>query len=466
MAATRKLDQSKLMLEAGQQGNAAVQSAHNTRTSNIQQSANRAENQRQFNEQVDQQELDRWQRQWEEKRANELRERQLDEQTRQFDVSTGERARQFDESQALTAADRGLERVGGAVQQPAEGQQQRIGQQPAMGTQGDMDPRLAALRAEMGRAGAQINQGLEIGSQGRGYVKSAARQQSEAGAEQRAQQDSESRRVQAVAQYQRAVNDYRIAEMRANSAASASVRTAETAALKELKTQLMQPIKSTVKTMDRMMSGKGTMQDWQSVNAELANSPDAGRLTGLKAEAAGGVWTDGLQSFMQQKVVVQSLKFINATGELPDGELVDMSSPGMQAFTAAAKDVSIMNSPTMPGPGQLLSFQDQAARIRYINRQAAWFVLNQKPTSEEGGQLNPAAPGAGYQSHEQRAGPEGQVPPGGQITSEEAQRRAAQPSPVLEDVQLPEDNRPTAGEEGYVQPQSSRGAQPDWAKVK
>lgn len=445
MAATRKLDQSKLMLEAGQSGEAAVQRAQESRTRNVQQTRNRAEQSRQFNEQTNQRELDRWQRQWEEKRANDLRQQQLSEQSRQFDVSAGERAREFDVSTNLTAADKGLTPTGAAPAQVGGGGQQRIGQQPEMGTQGGQDPRMASMQAEMRRGSTQMGHGLEIDTQGRGFVKSAQRQKQEAGAERRAESDTESRRISAVASYRRAVDAYKIAELRMDAAQSASARSAESAALKELKGQLMQPIKSTTATMNRMQNGKGTLQDWQSVAAEVANTPDAGSLNELKADIAANTWTDRLQSFMQQKVTVQALKYINATGELPDGELVDLSSPGMQMFTRSAADVAIMNSPQVAGPGQLLSFRDQAARIRYIHRLAAWQVLNQKPLSTSGvggagpqGMPNPAAPGAEPApgpSHEERAGPGG-VPPGvaggppGQVGVAEAARRAPEPAPA------------------------------------
>jgi hypothetical protein len=55
----------------------------------------------------------------------------------------------------------------------------------------------------------------------------------------------------------------------------------------------------------------------------------------------------------------------------------------MREFVAHARDISIMNAPHMPGPGQMLSFKDQAERNRFINRRAAWATLTNAPTNFE-----------------------------------------------------------------------------------
>jgi hypothetical protein len=370
MAATRKLDQSQLMIQADAQGNQAVQQAHDSKQRNTQITAERDEGARQFDEQVEQQELDRWQRQWEDKRANEFREKQL-----------AEGARQFDDQQALTAADRGLVPTGGGESQ------QRIGQQPAMGTTGGNNPRMQAMMAEMNRGAEQGRQGLEIDTQGRGYVKSQGRLEGEAAAQQTAMSDAQTRLINEQASYQRTVNSYQMAEMRMLAADTAAAKAEQEAALKELSTELMQPVKSTVGMLDRMNTpGKSSEGDWQTIVSELTppkGQPLPEQLKTLLTEAQGGVWTPGLQRFYQQKATAQAVKFIYGTGKLPEGDMVDFSSPGMREFVAHARDISIMNAPHMPGPGQMLSFKDQAERNRFINRRAAWSTLTNAPTTFE-----------------------------------------------------------------------------------
>jgi hypothetical protein len=241
------------------------------------------------------------------------------------------------------------------------------------------------MMAEMNRGAEQGRQGLEIDTQGRGYVKSQGRLEGEAAAQQAAQMDAESRRINAVAAYKRAENDFQMASVRAQTAKTASGRAEAEQAMKVAKEQLMVPLEDSAKRLDRLQGvGKATPSDWKAVQQEVEGyMPDAGDLNQIKADIASKTWTPRLQQFMQQRANVQVLKYVAATGELPTNGLVDMGSPAMQRFTYEANRSKQMNDPSVPGPGQLLSFMDYSGLIQFHNQEAAMTILAGLPTEPQ-----------------------------------------------------------------------------------
>lgn len=424
------------MLEAGRSGNQARQ-----------QSANRQENARQFDETMDQQDANRFERQWNQRRAERASREKEWTPSGKF----------FDQTQDLKDDDLRTAAVGQQLEQQktaAASEQQQVDfsqqlqkdqqslQAATAGLQAAPDPRMAALMGEMERGGEQMKQGLESTGQGRKWVPTKEAKQAQQSKQEVAMADSETKRINAVANYQRATNDFRLAEMRLSGAKTGAARAEEEAAMKEIKKQLIHPIKATTDLMRRMMNNKGTMEDWNTARAMINNGENqlAGDLEAMKASLQANEWTPRLQQFVEGKIAKDALKFILATGALPDGDLVNTASVAFQTFTKNA-----LESRQLLGTNQLFSVRDQVEMNRYVNRFAAGLTLSGAPTGgqQQQGQQQPdptpATPGAidQYQAskpNEQRPDPAtGAPPPGGQqpFRGDPADLPAAQPESRL-----------------------------------
>lgn len=428
--ATKKLQQSDLMMRAGAQGEAAVQRAHEGRT----QSAGRRKSQeiqeRQIDESTEQRNLDRWQRQWEEKRSSDERKRQFDvgleERQRQFDVSGEQRGQQFEQAQK---------------QQAQQFEEKQDLQAAGQGLQRAPDPqtqaRMNQMQAEMGRGDTQMAQGLEMGGQGGKWVATPGAKQAAGERADVAKTEADTARINAVANYQRSVDSYRIAEMKHQGASTAAGKAEAKAAMKVLDQQLMIPIKQTSGVLDRMMSIKGgTDQDWKTVNRMIdANKKElAGDLIAMKLDSEAGNWSPRLEKFVEGKLGVQALKYMQSTGLMPSGEMVDPSSEAMQTFSRHAVTAKYDAAMT----DRLLSIPDRLSKVKYIVRRAAELALKGTPTpdptpstqgSQEADPTHVERRGRGPGSEGQPAG-QPVTPPVRNITEDEAKRRALEPVPV------------------------------------
>lgn len=500
--ATRKLDQTDRMLQAGGQGNQAVQRAQESRTRNVQTSRNRKETARQFDESTRQRELDRFERQHERDRAD----RQFRDKERAYNqaqkadttifggkgradraaadaasqINAQTEAKQdarYKSEQSLEAAKAGLmkseprrgptptpQRQGapslagkqqaaatpatGSAAQPPAIPPGTFGEAPASATQvpgtQSADPRTAQLQKEMypgmetqGRAS------MESTRPGGEWVQDPNSYQAQQS--QRADEAEATKRINAVANLQRATNSLRIAEIKGAAATSAASKKHWAEQQEFQRKTLMVPVKGAHDLLQRMMTNKGTLADWNAIKAELKNQQDVGGLAARKQAAENSIWDDSLQSFMEERLAVKALKYIAGVGEVPTSSgiekkpLIDPSSEAMQKFYAAAPDAKHflnMQGLTNPQMGMLLNVTSYDERVRMINRMAAEMVLKQMMGPEK--DPNPSREGAKAAStptHDQRAGPQG-VPPAvpggsgpGQVTAAEAKRRAEEPVP-------------------------------------
>lgn len=455
--ATKKLQQSQLELQAGQSGESATQRSHESLVNTRHRNADRAEGARQSDNSNEQRSLDRWQRQWEQQRAarsqrdtqraaNQAQkprttnfggegylegqepkptgDARLDETRRQFDASQQQQQGQFEQRQAqdqqqfdtrtdLQAATQGLQRSG----------------QP--GSPAD-NPRLQALQEEMQkRQKQQMGAGLEQTGR-RGFVPTPEEQAKQARAANLAERDMQTKELNAAANYQRAATAYERIGVEIKAAKTKEQKAELQAKQKDQEKSLLQPIKSSAGRLDRFMKGDHTQADMQTLQA-LVNSQVApvGSARPLHDEVAAGQIGPRVTQFLTEQVAAQAIEFIYATGKLPDGDLVDFGSAGMQEFSRRALEARQLLMPNTVA-GQMLNREDvskikrgYADHLEMVNKLAALLVMKQQPsTSGPGAALGkPQEP-----THEQRrADPSQPQRPGeryGQITPDEAGRRA------------------------------------------
>jgi hypothetical protein len=74
---------------------------------------------------------------------------------------------------------------------------------------------------------------------------------------------------------------------------------------------------------------------WANLKELTADNPDAA----LKQEIESKQFGPRTSDFLQRRVNFDSLKFMAATGDMPDGDLVDMASPSMVQFTQTANEM-------------------------------------------------------------------------------------------------------------------------------
>jgi hypothetical protein len=451
MARTDKLEQSRIMLQAGQSGQSAKQRAQESAVAERQ-------GERRMDISEEQSNLNRQQRQWEQTRSDRARREQdlarrqagkprttnfggegydpnaqqqpdakLEESKRQFDVSHTERQRQFDVSTDLAAAKSGLQQGG------TPGAEAPFDPRPGLaeGEQGPVDPRLLQLQRDMARGREQMNAGLE--SRGRrGFVatpeaEAAGRQ--EAGMSERAMQVKE---LEAAAKWQSAVTSHGRLLAQENAAKSGETRATIRAKRLKVEESLMQPIKSSSAKLDRMMKGEGTEADWQSIESMLSKVPPVGNARASHEELAAREFGPALVRFIGEKVAANAVQYIYATGKLPDGGLVDFSSAGMQEFSQRAIEARQQLLPNTVA-GQLLTDEEVgqvkrgwADHLLMVHKLAALLVMKKQ---KAGGVMPSAAMSAQQEpTHEQRrvdpSKPTTFAEEYGQITPEEAGRRA------------------------------------------
>ena len=442
MARTDKLKQSQIMLDAGQSGEAARQRSHESRISSSHRRADRAQQQSQFEEGIEQQNLDRWQRQWEQRRAERERRDQeraanqaakprttnfgtegrdpggvvdpkLEENKRQFDQQMAEKQRQFDTSTELSAATHGLQRGGGV----------------AGGNPGPDNPRLQALQQEMQqRSEKQMGMGVE--SKGRrGFVPTPEAKEAAKRSAQLDERAMQAKELTAAASWQRAVTAQQKATADVKAATTSAGRKEAEAKQKAAEESLEQPIKSDAARLDRFIKGDQTESVLQTLLSMLKNLLPVGVARDIHDEANRGEVGPAVTRFLSEKVAASAIQYIYATGKLPDGKLVDMSSAGMQEFSRRAIEARGLLLPNTVA-GQLLT-DKQISKVKrgysdhleMVHKLAALLVMKQQP-----GMASAALGGQQEPTHEQRRADPTRPPTpaerAGQITPEEAGRRA------------------------------------------
>ena len=420
MARTEKLRQSQLELQAGQAGESATQRSHESLMSTRHRNADRAQNARQFDSTIEQRNLDRYQRQWEERRqarserdairaknqaqkprttnfggdgylAGQERkpsgDARVDESARQFDQRQAQQSQQFQQSQAqqsqqfetktdLSAASQGLERE---------------------------NPRLQALQQEMSqRQQEQMGQPTEQGGK-RGFVPTEAAKEKSSKDANLDERNMRVKEANAAANMQRAATSYEKLGAEMKAATTKSARADIKAKRKLVEDTLMQPIKSDSSRLDRFMKGDQTDADLQTLRAMLRDVPPVGISRALHDEVNSGEIGPNVTRFLTEKVAASAIEFIYATGKLPDGNLVDFSSAGMQEFSKRAMEARQLLLPNTVA-GQLLT-KEQVEKIKrgyqdhieMIHKLGALLIMKNQPTMPMG-----ATTGEQEPTHEQR----------------------------------------------------------------
>lgn len=439
--ATRKLDQSQLELQAAESGNRAAQVAHDSRQNREQRNLDRAEQAREFDEGINQRELDRWNQQWQERRRardqreGALAERQAGQQrTTNFgtegiapdqpggrgyqepapaaDPRLEEQKRQFDIRTQMQAADKGLVQTG---------------QLPGGAPAGGDNPRLAALQAQnqegQARGDAQMAQGLEQNAQGQGFVKSESRIEQEKQAAALPRERALTARMSALERHRNNVAQYKLATAKFYAATSAASRKEAKAEMDKRDTALFQPIESTAKLINLLRTEKAGGSDWAALREMVKNDPQAGVHAETIAEIESNEFGENLGRFLNEKIGAQGVKYAFETGQMPDGTKVPYYTTGMQLLTK--NHIAARNHLTTGANAIILKRQMGEERFnRMVTELAGDFTMQGKDLAQvlrdagltDEDVKNSAQQDQGPPMKEQRPGPGGEVPPGGQIT--------------------------------------------------
>lgn len=146
---------------------------------------------------------------------------------------------------------------------------------------------------------------------------------------------------------------------------------------------------------------------WADIEALAGDAPDPA----LQQEVKSKQWGPALSRFMQARVSQASIQFMAVTGDMPDGDLVDLASPAMRQFTQSAEQMQAYLRAADAG-GLLsgsLGIQSMADRNRMVRKLTARAMLQQKSQPQaSGGALIPSQGG-------QRAAPPAQQSGSGNV---------------------------------------------------
>jgi len=136
----------------------------------------------------------------------------------------------------------------------------------------------------------------------------------------------------------------------------------------KVKQLMMQPLKSSVKRMNRMMSHRASADDWKSVKAMAGGVPDPE----LMRDIENSDMTPRVRDFLSRQIAAESLKFIEESeGELPDGNLIDFTSPAMKTFMDFQQTINTLAQNMGPLFQGITSLDE---KIRFTNQLAASFA--------------------------------------------------------------------------------------------
>lgn len=159
---------------------------------------------------------------------------------------------------------------------------------------------------------------------------------------------------------------------------------------------LQQPIKEAARMFDLGKKGDLSDSQWNDIKSLAGDAPDPG----LQQEIATKTFGPSLGRFMQARVSQASIQFMAVTGDMPDGDLVDLASPAMRQFTQSAEQMQAYLRAADAG-GLLsgaLGIQSMADRNRMVRKLTAQAMLNSKATPKpSGGDLIPSQGGRAHQ---------------------------------------------------------------------
>lgn len=208
---------------------------------------------------------------------------------------------------------------------------------------------------EQQRTAEQASQGVEF--DGQTWVPSQSRVDAQRTQQATDAYKAQTARIRAEAYRAQVASQYEKAQVRGDKEAMAS-----------LKDKLRSPIQSGVNRLNRMMEGKAKPGDWEQLRENAPPDPE------LQADLEAKQMTPRVRQHIETKTALDSLRFIASTGDIPSGELVDFSSPIMQAFTERAnKAKGLLQS--APHWGQIADIKSYEEKVRFLNHLAARELL-------------------------------------------------------------------------------------------
>lgn len=280
------------------------------------------------------------------------------------------------DKQDMEMADRGLESKG-------QSRADTLRQGEAGGAQqAQLSPEQQQAQAEDEAASAQwqeqAGKPLEVNGAGRRTIAPTA--------ERTAQEGSKltTNRLNAQANYMNAVRNFQEAKLKGKEGGEDAMKA-------ELK-NLQQPIKEAARMFDLGKKQDLSDSQWEDIKALAAGAPDPG----LQQELATKTFGPSLGRFMQARVSQASIQFMAVTGDMPDGDLVDLASPAMRQFTQNAEQMqAYLRAADANGLlSQALHIQSMADRNRMVRKLTAQAMLNQKSKpASSGGDLIPSQGG-------------------------------------------------------------------------
>jgi hypothetical protein len=141
---------------------------------------------------------------------------------------------------------------------------------------------------------------------------------------------------------------------------------------------LQNGINDSADLFDMGKAGALSAKEWDKID-DLATM-DAGKVPDpqLQQEIMSKTWGPALSRFMSTHIQHQNLRFMAVTGEMPNGDYVDMASPQMRQFTEeSAAAQQYLRAADFGGMLSLaLNVQSLADRNRSVRKMAASVMLN------------------------------------------------------------------------------------------
>lgn len=425
--------------------------------------ADRGERARQFDESVNQSNLDRSQRAWESNRkarAERDQQRSINQANKprttnfggegrlpddpmvtgdaKFDSSVnearrtnasqeqlqrdqmGQQQRQFDDRQQLDAAKSGLMQSGGG---------------------GASDPRLQQMQQEMERGRQQMGMGVEQ-SGSRKYVPTPEAQQANAYGAETDRMNAEASRANAMIRQKelqlKAMKLQAEVDGGGGEAASAELRAVNKQQQKKLDTQLNAQI--------AFSKGKGTDKQWQDIQADVDEAVAkgvGGRMQEIQAEVSRREYGPAVRSFISEGVMTQFVEFVTMSqGRFPEGVIPDVTTEAWQTFTRNGKIAGQMLKSGLNA--ELYPVTETDRWKRQVNMLAGFLTMSNKGQQMEGRDSGLPMPGRTSQSDVMR-GRGGQLQENAQLPGGGTTRR-----------QIPEGRQPQIGKEPIPEPSQGR----------
>lgn len=220
------------------------------------------------------------------------------------------------------------------------------------------NPELVKLRQEMEQGAQQGREPLEF--TGSRYVPTERTLKKEASAQALAEEKVVTERMRAEGFR----DQNRIALAKAQAANDKE-------AIKQHKANLMKPIESDVNRLNRIMSGKPNVGDWEDLQSEV--NAMQGVDPALAQDVQNRQATPRVRDFISRGMAVKVFGFTQDTGDLPEG--VDFTLPHMKTFLDTAQTIGGIMQFMGPQFTQWAGITNLGQKTRFVNQLAAWFTM-------------------------------------------------------------------------------------------